>query len=162
MTNQILLPQEFNDLPEDDQKLVAELIQSILKAERATEILLNLSNILDFSNNEELDLQSFREQYQEYLQAGSEFEIATPEIPPSNEIASSDDSSNIENSDLEITTNVIASSARRRPISRNRKTFTEFLVEESLFFRKSAEDRCDRICQNDNNSQKCKDCLKQK
>ena len=67
MTTQILFPPEFDQLSEDDKKSVTDLMKSILQAENATQIL------LDLFNSEKLDLEEFQEKYQEYLQEKADF-----------------------------------------------------------------------------------------
>lgn len=135
MTTKILFPTEFAQFSEEDKKLVEELMKSILKAEEATKILLNL-----FSSKE-LKLEEFRKKYQESFQKESDFEIITPVIPP-------------------IATMIALDT--KPALTETVKTFLEVLVEKADFFKISADERCDQICQNSPNSKECSECTNRK
>jgi hypothetical protein len=135
MTTQILFPPEFDQLSEDDKKSVTDLMKSILQAENATQIL------LDLFNSEKLDLEEFQEKYQEYLQEKADFEIITSprnvEAIKAPKIASKPQSSSI---------TIV-------------KTFAEILVDKFSFFKTSAETICNEICIKSPSSKECSDCL---
>jgi hypothetical protein len=131
MTTKILFPIEFSQFSEDDKKLVEELMKSILKAEEATKIL------LDLLSSKELKLEEFRKNYQESFQKESDFEIITPVISPIATMMALD---------------------TKPSLTETVKTFVEVLVETADFFKISANKRCDQICENSPNSQECAEC----
>lgn len=134
MTTQILFPAEFDNLSDDDKKLVEDLMKSIVKAEEATNILLDLLG----SENLDSDLPKFRETCQQHFNKNLNLEILTSDPTPILGLSNSPSSS----------------------IINNIKTFVEFLMGKSNAFKKAAKARCQQICENDPNPQKCIKCLK--
>lgn len=134
MTTQILFPPEFDQLSDDDKKLVKDLMKSIVQAEEATDILLNLLGSKELDS----DLPKFRESCQKHFNQELNLEILTSEptpVLPNNNLPGAS-----------IVTNI--------------KTFVEFLIGKSNAFKKAAKERCQKICENDPDPQKCINCLK--
>ncbi|MBD2136925.1 hypothetical protein H6F32_04825 [Anabaena sp. FACHB-1237] len=141
MTTQISFPAKFDNLSDDDQKLAKELMKSILQAEEATDILLDLLGSKELDS----DLPKFRENCKKHLD--NKFNLGTANLAtisalPMNSTGASDDH--------------VPPPPPPAPIAAI--PMVQFIVERAKAIQDRTKNRCKQICQHDSTSKECIDC----